>query len=174
MIMADVFKILFLILGMLMCTVSYWLVFSALFPRLVARTQDAVVSHPYRVFVTGALSGVPLTLLGMAMAANGAGPLKLLGVVCLMTLTLMALLGSTGLVRQVGIGLSGENGARHNGAVVLKGGAAVSIACVLPLVGWFMAIPIILLTGFGAVVPLLWSRRAAAVPSANTAGAVQA
>lgn len=174
MIMADVFKILFLILGMLMCTVSYWLVFVALFPRHVAHTQQLIVARPYWVFIRGALLGVPLTLFGMALTANGAGPLKLLGVVCLMTVTLVALFGSTGLVRQVGLGLAGNGGGRNDGALVLKGGAAVSIACVLPLVGWFMVIPLVLIAGFGAAVPLFWNRRREVVAGVSTGAAVQA
>lgn len=174
MIMADVFKILFLILGMLMCTVSYWLVFAALFPRGVAHTQQSIVSHPWRVLLRGALLGLPLTLLGMALAANGAGPLKLLGAICLMSVTLIALFGSTGLVRQVGLGLSGENGPRHDGALVLKGGAAIAIACVLPLVGWFMVIPLVLIAGFGAATPLLWNRRQGPIAGTPTGAAVQA
>lgn len=174
MIMADVFKILFLILGMLICTVSHWLLFAALFPRAVGKMQFAIQTHPYRVFMTGALVGVPLTLLSLALASQGAGPLKMLGVACLLSITAAALFGSTALVRQVGLGLYNGQQATHNGGLVLRGGAVVSIACVFPGVGWFLLIPLVLIAGFGAAVQLRPAR--ATVPAATpvTPGAAQA
>lgn len=175
MIMADVFKILFLILGMLICTSSYWLLFASLFPRTVGRAQQAILGRPYRIFMTGALVGVPLTLIGFSMLTQGAGPVKFIGAFIVMSITLAALFGSTGLVRQVGLGLDSGHSERSNGGLVLRGGAVVSIACVLPFVGWFMIIPIVLVLGFGAALHLAWSRKPApartAVPSA---GAMQA
>lgn len=174
MIMADVFKILFLILGMLICTVSYWLLFASLFPGAVGRMQQTVLTHPYRIFMTGAFAGVPLTLLGFAMATQGAGPVKLLGVFCLMSIVLAALFGSTGLVRQVGVGLYSGPDRPGNGGLALRGGAIVSIACVFPLVGWFLVIPVVLILGFGAALQLRWSPVTAPARTSATHGAAQA
>lgn len=174
MIMADVFKILFLILGLLICSVSYWLIFAALFAPAVGRAQQALAARPVRVFLIGALSGVPLVLIGIALTANGAGPIKMVGVTFLMLLTTTALFGSTALARMVGQGLGNPQAPKPNGALILRGGAALSIACVLPLVGWFLLLPVILLTGFGAAVHVI--RRRVSLPSemSSTAGAVQA
>jgi len=169
--MADVFKILFLILGMLICTVSYWLLFASLFPKAVGRTQTLVVARPYRVFMTGAFLGVPLSFIGFAMAAQGAGPLKLLGIFILMSIALAALFGSTGLVRQVGLGLYSGPARPGNGGLTLRGGAVVSIACVFPLVGWFVVIPVVLIMGFGAALQLRWSREPAPALATTTQGA---
>lgn len=174
MIMADVFKILFLILGALICTVSYWLMFSALFGPTIARAQQALAARPWRIFFTGALAGVPLILLGIAMASNGAGPIKLLGVTLLMALVTAALFGSTGLVWMVGRGLGNPQLPAHNGALVFRGGFVVSVACVFPLVGWFLVLPAVLIAGFGAALHVLRPRRATPYTSAAPAGAVQA
>ncbi len=174
MIMADVFKILFLILGMLICTVSYWLMFSALFASAVGRTQQVLAARPFRVLLMGALVGIPLVLLGLAMAANGAGPLKLLGVTLLILLTTAALFGSTGLVRMVGIGLGNPQISRSNGGVVLRGGSVVAIACVFPLVGWFLLLPIVLILGFGAMLQGLRKEIVVPAPVQVPTEAVQA
>lgn len=160
MIMADVFKILFLILGMLTCTVSYWLMFSALFDRTVDRAHQVLATRPWRTFFTGILAGAPLILLGFVMASNGAGPIKLLGVALLMALVTAALFGSTGLVEMVGRGLGNPQFPSHTGALVFRGGCVVSIACVLPLVGWFVVLPAVLIAGFGAALHVLRPRRA--------------
>ncbi|MBX3176388.1 MAG: hypothetical protein KF886_03430 [Candidatus Hydrogenedentes bacterium] len=162
MIMADVFKILFLILGMLLCTTCHWLLFGALFPGAVARVQGMAVTRPVRALLTGALAGVPALLLGLGLAAQGAGPLKLAGVLILSGLVLLALFGATGIVRRVGQGLSEGGPARASGAVVLRGGAVVSTACVLPVAGWFVLLPAILIVGLGAALMAWWSRSAAA------------
>lgn len=170
MIMADVFKILFLVLGALICTVSYWLMFSALFAPTVARAQQVLAARPWRTFFSGALTGAPLILLGIVMASNGAGPVKLLGVTLLMALVTAALFGSTGLVWMVGRGLGNPQIPAHNGALVFRGGSVVSIACVFPLVGWFLVLPAVLIVGFGATIHVLRPRRDAVLPN----GAVQA
>lgn len=174
MIMADVFKILFLILGALICSVSYWLLFSALFARAVLRSQEALAARPVSVLLTGALAGLPLLLLGVALAANGAGPIKLVGIALLILLTTAALFGSTGLVRMVGLGLGTPQPSQHNGATVLRGGAVVSIACVLPMVGWFLLLPAVLLLGFGATVHVLRRPATTSVSATAPAEALQA
>ena len=160
MIMADVFKILFLILGMLLCTVSYWLMFQALFSGSVERCRTALLARPYRVFMTGVLIGVPVFLFGAILLSNGAGPLKFLGGAILVAQTTLALFGSTGLIRHIGEQLSDRSVHSRPGLTVLRGGAVVFIACVLPIVGWFLLIPVVLIAGFGAGIRLLWARRA--------------
>ena len=77
MIMADVFKILFIILGSILCTVSYWLLFQALFRETVEKHRRALLAHPWRVFATGFCVGLPAFLLSVAMLSNGAGPVEI-------------------------------------------------------------------------------------------------
>ncbi len=48
MIMADVLKILLIILGLLVTTVCYWLVFQALCTRIVERAQVLYATRPWR------------------------------------------------------------------------------------------------------------------------------
>lgn len=174
MIMADVFKILFLILGMLICTVSYWLLFSALFPPAVQRTQQALRARPIRITLTGVLLGLPAVLVAFVLAANGAGPLKLLGVVGLMALVCTGLFGSTGLVRMVGQGLGNPQMPVSNGKLVLRGGSVVAIAFVLPLIGWFFVLPLVLFTGLGASIHLLRERRSTVPAEVPGVGALHA
>tara|TARA_R110001592_G_scaffold37179_3_gene124184 strand:- start:823 stop:1332 length:510 start_codon:yes stop_codon:yes gene_type:complete len=156
--MADVFKILFLILGMLLCTMCYWLLFQALFSARVEQSRQAILAHPWRIFFTGALVGGPVLLLGVALL-QGAGPAKFIGGATIVTIVTLALFGSTGLVRHVGEQLSAGGTQRPSGLTVLRGGAVVAVACVLPIVGWFFLIPVVLITGFGASLRTLKYRR---------------
>lgn len=169
MIMADVFKILFLILGLILCTMSYWLLFQALFSGTVEKSRRAMLDHPWRIFLIGALAGIPLVVLGLAMLSNGAGPVKFLGGALASGILLVALLGSTGLVRHIGEQLSGNAVEGRTGLAVLRGGAVIAVASVLPVVGWFVLIPAVLIAGFGAALRLLWTRQppATVAPAAN-------
>lgn len=169
MIMADVFKILFIILGLILCTVSYWLLFQALFASTVEQNRRAILTHPWRVFMTGVFAGLPLFLLGFAIMANGAGPAKFVGGAIVVVILTLSLFGSTGLIHHIGMRLSAESVAGREGLTVLRGGTVVGIACVLPVVGWFLLLPVILITGFGAALRLLWSRpaRPAVMTNAN-------
>ena len=98
MIMADVFKILFLILGTLITIVAYWLLAEALFRRAVERASVVYVTSPYKVSIIGAVVGVPLFLASLGLLNSAAG-LKLFGAILLSGLLLVGLVGSAGLAR---------------------------------------------------------------------------
>ncbi|MGH7710819.1 MAG: hypothetical protein ACREOG_06020, partial [Gemmatimonadaceae bacterium] len=106
MIMADVFKIVFLIVGALVVIVSYWLAATALFPTAVGRARELYERHSIRITLLGSLSGIPLFLLGVALTVSGPTPLvKILGGTVASLLLLLALFGSAGLCQRIGNGL---------------------------------------------------------------------
>lgn len=69
--MADVLKIVFLIVGTLIVIVSYWLAATALFPQAVSQARTHYERHPVRITLLGTVVGVPLFLLGVALVAAG-------------------------------------------------------------------------------------------------------
>lgn len=159
MIMADVLKILLLVVGALVVTVSYWLLFEALFPRWVRAAQRAVHVRPVRTFLVGGLSAGPLLLFSLALL-NAPGPVgKFAGSVVAVALVLGGLFGSAGLARLTGEGLPSPLDASQPWRLVLRGGAVLSICCVLPVVGWFCVLPVALVSGFGALVSAGWQFR---------------
>ena len=81
MILADVLKIVFLLLGALIVVISYWLATIALVPGTVNGTRLAYAQRPGRITITGLLIGLPLVVFAAALVNAGAHPgLKLLGV----------------------------------------------------------------------------------------------
>lgn len=171
MIMADVFKILFIILGFLITIVAYWLLFEALFRPLVKRASLAYETHPYRVVIVGAIAGVPIFLASVGLLNSAAG-LKLIGAILMSALVLLALIGSTGLARLVGARLASATDASYPWRRVLRGGVVLSITFVLPIVGWFVVLPLTLASGVGAIIVARWTPRAAepapaTLPAAN-------
>ena len=74
MILADLLKIVFLILGALIFVISCWLAAIALVPGTVNGTHLAYAQRPGRITITGLLIGLPLVVLGAALVNAGAHP----------------------------------------------------------------------------------------------------
>ncbi len=165
MIMADVLKIFLLVLGMLIVLVSYWLATESLFPRLVARAQRRYRAHPLRMTLLGALLGGPLLALGIGLLQAGSAPIKAAGFVLASTAVLGALSGSAGLCQRIGAGLPSPVDTAQPWRRVLRGGAVLALAFLLPFAGWFLVMPLALLSGFGAAATAIWDlRREARAP----------
>ena len=160
MIMADVLKIVFLIVGTLIVIVSYWLAATALFPQAVSQARTHYERHPVRISLLGAVAGVPLFLLGVALVAAGPTPAaKIGGGAIASLLVLMALFGSAGLCQRIGLGLPAPLDEFQPWRRVYRGGTVLALTFVLPIVGWFAIFLWTLISGFGAALAVLWSAR---------------
>ena len=150
MIMADVWKIVLLVLGTQVVMVSYWLLAAALFPRALVRMRHAYDGRAASSTLGGLHVTVPLLLSGMILV-QGAHPLmKLAGVVLLSTPVVLGLMGSAGLCDRIGAGLPADRDTQQPWHRVLRGGAVLSFAFVLPVIGWFVVLPWTLVSGVGA------------------------
>ena len=157
MIMADVFKILFLTIGGLVIVISYWLIAEALFTKSVRRARDLYAGHAVRTTLVGALAGVPITFIGIALISSGAG--ASIGIPVLSIAVVAGLFGSAGLARLIGEGLPSERDDREPWRAVMRGGAVLSLACLLPFAGWFILLPLALASGLGAIIQIFWPAR---------------
>jgi hypothetical protein len=95
MIMADVWKIVFLILGTQAVMVSYWLLAAALFPGALRRSRAAYDERIGRLTALGLVTTVPTLLVGAALLQQAPHPLlKLLGGVLVSAPVALGLAGS--------------------------------------------------------------------------------
>lgn len=167
MIMADVFKIVFLVLGALLVLVSYWLASSALFPAWVARARTVYAVRPIRGTLIGLIAATPLTLAGVGlMSQSGNSVLMLAGGLVVSIPVFLALAGSAGLALHIGAGLAMPGDEATPWRRVLRGGVVLSLTFLLPVVGWFIVFPWALISGVGAALMAL--RPAAATAPAAT------
>lgn len=162
MIMADVFKILFLIVGTLIVFVSYWLASAALFPALTSNARRRYQAHPVRITFLGLAVTAPSVLLSAILLQSPNPAFKLTGAVCVSLTVLFGLLGSTGLSQRIGYGLPALADEQQPWRRVLRGGSVLALTFVLPVIGWFLVLPWTLVSGVGAAVASLRSDRAAA------------
>lgn len=169
MIMADVLKIVFLVVGTLIVIVSYWLAATALFPAAVTRARVAYERHPVRITLLGTIVGVPLFLLGVALVAAGPSPLtKIAGGTLASLLLLLALFGSAGLCQRIGNGMPAPLDEFQPWRRVYRGGTVLALTFVLPIVGWFAIFFWTLISGFGAALTVLWNGRRRTQPLGRT------
>lgn len=157
--MADVFKILFPVVGTLMSFVCFWLLYEAIFPNAVERCRAAYVRRPISAVLLGALITAPTMTVGLTLI-NIANPVtKFIGFAMLCFLILIGILGSAGLSRLIGVRLASIGDERQPWRRVLRGGIILSITFLFPVVGWFLVLPVTLVSGVGASVLGWWSTR---------------
>ncbi len=163
--LADVFTFLFSILGMLIVLVGYWLLAFALAPQFVERSAQRITRAPIKTGLLGAVTLVPLILIGLTMSGKASnGGLKIIGIGLALVAILGALLGSSGLALHIGKGMLSPRDESEPWRRVLRGGVVLGLTFVLPFIGTFIMLPAALFTGFGS---LLFQRSAAPAPVAT-------
>ena len=162
MIMADVLTWFLIIVGSLMVFVAHWLGAFALFPNLVEGCSERYGRRPIAATLLGLGILVPTLLTAGVVSKALAHPAIGALVVALLTIpALVALLGSAGLALRIGTGL---NSARDEGEPwrrALRGGIVLSLVFVLPILGWFVVLPWVLASGFGAALMTIFAGRRA-------------
>ena len=96
MIMADILKILLIIIGILLIYVSYWLLAEALFPKLV-ESASRHYRHPLKITFLGLGAALLPVILGIALSKTANPLFKFLGISLLVIPGMLGLAGSAGL-----------------------------------------------------------------------------
>ena len=162
MIMADVLTWFFIIVGTYLVLLCYWLASVALFPRIVETCRQRYGRSPVVSSVTGLAVLVPFYVLGIAAvrAMPHPAPANALKIL-LMAPLLLAFLGSAGLALRIGEGLTADTDAARAWRQVLRGGLVLAPTFLVPFFGWFVLLPWVLISGFGAALLTLVSRPSA-------------
>lgn len=174
MIMADILKIVFIVIGILAIYVNYWLLAAALFPALVERASREY-AHPVKLTVVGLAAAIVPVILGLILA-NQANPLtKVLGLTLVVVPGMIGLAGSSGLALRIGLGLNSPLDATQPWRRVLRGGVVLACSFLLPVVGWVILPLWVLVSGFGAFLLALREQKAQcpSAPQAELAPAAE-
>jgi hypothetical protein len=149
--MADILKILLIILGILTIYVSYWLLAEALFPALVKRASQHY-GRPAKVSLVGLAAALAPVILGIGFAKLPHPLLKMFGITLLATPAMLGLAGSAGLTLRIGLGLPSPVDEQQPWRRVLRGGILLACSFLLPVVGWIVLPLWVLVSGFGAFI----------------------
>jgi len=178
MLMADTMAIFFVILGVLLAFPGLWLLCRGLWPQTVANAAAVCQTGLLKPF----FAGLPLTGLTIFVAAavGNFGPPGKIGASAIICFYLMiANCGVAGLVTAIGERLPSRIDAGQSWRVTLRGGIVLELAYLLPILGWFVILPVSVTIGCGASLIALFrnlvARSAAALPpTANSATAINA
>ncbi len=161
MIMADILKIFLLVVGAQLVLIAYWLAAEALFPHFVTRARKRYGAHPIRVVVLGLAVGLPGAAIAFSLLQAGGAPAKGAGFGLAAAVAGAGLLGSAGLCRRIGEGLPSPADAAQPWRRVLRGAAVLVTTFLLPFLGWFGVLPLVILSGVGATLDAAWGLRRA-------------
>lgn len=160
--LADVFTVLFIILGFAIVFVAYWLAAAALFPQLTQRCADRFGDSPLKATLLGLVVWVPILVIA-SMISNKApnGALKLVGILIMLVSALVALAGSSGMALRIGAGLKSMRDEAEPWRRVLRGAIILALTFVLPFVGT-LVMAWTFVAGFGTLLLPRPKQRAAA------------
>lgn len=150
MIVADILMWFLLIAGTYIVINAYWLTTQGLFPDFVDRCRENIRCAPARPFLLGLAALVPAAIGGIAMFRAASPILKFAGAALLLLIILFGLMGSAGLAAQVGVGLGAYAGEKTAWRRVWRGGLVLGLTFILPLIGWLLILPGVLILGTGA------------------------
>jgi hypothetical protein len=157
MLMADTMSIFFVILGMLLAFSGLWLMNRGLWPKAVEAAAERCAKRIWPYF----LAGIPLTLLTIVLTRllfllGPAGKIAGLAVVCFYLL--QANIGVSGLATAIGRRLPSAIDGQSPWRTTLRGGIALVLTYLFPIVGWFVVLPSSIIIGTGAINVALLSR----------------
>jgi hypothetical protein len=172
MLMADTMAIFFVILGLLLALPGLWVLCRGLWPHAVAKAAAVCGEGLIKPFLAG-LPGAAVMIFAAAVLGNfgPAGKIAAVATVCLYLM--IANCGVAGLVTVVGERLAGpsENvDSQQPWRATLRGGVALGLASLLPILGWFVILPVAVIIGCGA--NLLSLLRAFAAPRVRSGQAL--
>src|SRR5258705_13372327 len=172
MIVADILMWFLLIMGTYVVFISYWLASQGLFPDFVDRSRQRIKRAPFQQFLLGLALTVPAAAGGIALLNAPSPAFKFPGAALLMILVLSGLIGSAGLAAQIGAGLASPADQTQAWRRVLRGGSVLGLTFILPLVGWFLILPVSLIMGVGATLRSMRRSRPQLEPTLDRSYAV--
>lgn len=164
--MTDILRIFFIIILLTIALAAYFLVIGALFSSRMMKTRRVISQMPGRAFGVGFINfmffGVILIIL-FTLADENANRVSsvIRGILLIPTLTLVALLsavlsfGLAGIANILGERIFPESNALKRN---IYGTVVLSLACALPVVGWFLLFPYVGFIGIGAFILGLFQR----------------
>ena len=149
--MADVYTVVFTLIGMLISLPALLVAINLLLPKVTQRIQTRLKETPGKSFVMG----VPITaviIFWVLLTIEGAGPVQATAFIVAAFGMALGTLGAAGMARLLGeriMPLSQPNSSMTN---LVRGAIVYELACLFPIVGWFVFAPFVGMTVIGAAV----------------------
>lgn len=145
---------------------AWWL----LFPTTVERARLRLDRTPWRCFWLGGIVTAVIAIPTVILLALPFGPAKFLGWIVIVAALAIASLGAAGLAAKMGERLTARsNGNLSPAGAFVRGALALELAAAFPILGWFLVIPLAIVTALGATVFALlhWMPRSSPLPEGD-------
>jgi hypothetical protein len=160
MLMADTMAIFFVILGMMLAFPGLWLLSRGLWPERVTDAAATCSKGLIKPFLVGLPSTV-ITILAAIVLSNLFGPggkLAAVGLACFYMV--LAHAGIAGFATCIGERLASPADIERPWKATLRGGIVLELSFLLPILGWFVILPVSIIIGCGsALLSLLKFKR---------------
>lgn len=157
MILGDVFATVAIIVFSGLAAWAGGVIAAILFPGRTERASLDFENRPWGIFFIGLGVMTALTLLAIVLTA----PVATRGIAFVIYAGILGVgvFGSGGLFRLMARRVSDNDGAPSKYHAIAKGGALVVAAELLPVFGWFMLFPYVLIASFGAGILAMFGGR---------------
>src|SRR5688572_33002645 len=127
---------------------AWWL----LFPATVERARLRIERTPWRCFWLGGVMTAILLIPIVILLALPFGPAKFAGFVLISISLAFASLGAAGLAAKMAERLTHRSNNLSAAGAFVRGAVALELAAIFPVLGWFIFIPLAIVTALGATV----------------------
>ena len=150
MLMADTFAVFFVILGLLLAFPGLWLLCRGLWPNMVAGAADRCRKGLVKPILIGApvFAGVIVFAIVVARVPGGVGAIISAAIICAFAMVSNA--GVAGFATCIGERLASPADAARPWKSTLRGGIVLELSYLLPVLGWFVILPLSVIIGCGA------------------------
>ncbi|MBS1723922.1 MAG: hypothetical protein JSS66_13325 [Armatimonadetes bacterium] len=150
MLIGDVLAVLSLVVTTGIALLCAMVLSALLFPERTTRAARQIESHPWKCVMSGLVVMVPVLLLCLALFQVPNPLARTAAVIVSLVVVLVAAAGSGGLARLVGQRIKRGHIDDQSLPEVAMGSALVIGTSLLPLAGWFLLAPLMLVCSFGA------------------------
>ena len=165
MLMADTLAIFFVILGLLLAFPGLWLLCRGLWPNVVAGAANRCRKGLIKPILIGAPLSAALIVFAIIVAKlpGGVGGIVSAAIICAFAMISNA--GVAGFATCIGERLASPADAARPWKATLRGGVVLELSYLMPVLGWFVILPLSIIIGCGAATLSLinlWRLRASA------------
>ena len=150
--MTDVYIVVFTLIGILLSLPALLVALNLLLPNVTSNAATRLAKTPGRSFVLG----VPVTMafiLFITIASQVPfGPIRATAFLAAIVGMGLGTVGAAGMARMLGERISPLSGPASNLKNLIRGSVVYELACLFPIVGWFLFIPLAGVTVMGAAV----------------------
>jgi hypothetical protein len=150
MLLADIFSIALSIVGFLLSLQGLWMLSRALWPNRVQNASLRVYRNSVASFLIGLLIILLVVVLAVFTARRGGAPGQFFAFALGSSFVVYANVGVAGLATHIGRRLPSPVDVQRPWRATVRGGVALELAYLVPIVGWLGLLPISLILGAGA------------------------